>query len=377
MKINYGFIEQFNIHVIAGWVRLGNVNRDYIYASFNGEESKKYRVDKCTRHDLTELDRTFTIVFPKELVNGEIISIDIHDADGNPLSNSPKMVITNPNELNKVLKGKNGWLFLTNDSNSSIDFITGSKQLDSKVIKDWYYALSTRKELASSIDCKYLSIIVPEKESIYKDFLPNKCDISNSRPFNQLLAKCANEPFLNLYHDFEKCIPNDSLYYQGDTHWNYYGAYMGYISFMTFCGMEEYSIPFNYYAKRKLFLSGDLITKIKGVNLELVDHVFDPSPTDVLIFKNSKITTDRREEYFNPHANIKKRLMVWHTSSIDWMKPFLLKTFSSICFIWQKNIDWTEVYRYGPDLLVFQSNERFLYSSPTDKNTELLWRDND
>ena len=377
MTKNEGFIEQFNVEIISGWVRLNHSEKDYVYVSFNEEESRKYRVDSVSRNDLTESDRMFTIPFPENFVNGNSVSVTIDDADGNPLSNSPRIVITSQNEIDKVLKGKSNWLFLTNDSNSSLDYITGSMVLDSQIINVWYDVLCRRSQFSHSIGCRYLSIIVPEKESIYDEYLPDQYSVSDKRPLIELLNKCSDESTLNLCNEFSECSTDEFLYYKGDTHWNYYGAYLAYSLLMKNLEMESSIVPFDYYLKKKIYLTGDLITKIVGTNLELADHIYDFSPTEKVLFKNTESTTGRREEFYNSQAFVNKRIMLWHTSSIDWMKPFLLKTFSNICFIWEKNIDWIEVCRYGPELLIFQSNERFLCSYPVDKNTDFLGNSDD
>jgi hypothetical protein len=46
----------------------------------------------------------------------------------------------------------------------------------------------------------------------------------------------------------------------------------------------------------------------------------------------------------------------------------LLDDFSDVCLIWQQDISWGEVWRYNPDILIVQTNERFVINLPKDSN---------
>jgi alginate O-acetyltransferase complex protein AlgJ len=370
-----GFIEKFNIGEIAGWVRLLDKESHYIFVSFDEGESFRVDIKYTLRADLKADCSAFSFTLPEKLKKGNNVKVNVYDSEGEEIDNSPVVIITNEIELDKVLKGKETWLFLRNDSNNNEKFLQGKITLDNNIIEKWKEQVIKRHELASILQAQMVSIVVPEKESVYPEFLPEGYDLSESRPLIMLKKSLLSEALIipNLDKNL-KSSDEKICYYKGDTHWNYMGAYNAFVDLMEELELSSFVDSFDAFQKRNVFMTGDLISKQIGVNVELVQHVFDRHSHHIELFNNCKETTDRRLEYFNPKAKINKKIMLWHTSSVDWMLPYILRAFSSVCLIWQKQIDWLEVTRFSPDIIVFQTNERFLVTAPTDINSEIFLR---
>lgn len=73
----------------------------------------------------------------------------------------------------KVLSGKNGHLFLNNDSNGVIAQIEGRKLLTKPELDRWYKILSHRISCFREMGIGYYNILAPDKHTVYREFLPD------------------------------------------------------------------------------------------------------------------------------------------------------------------------------------------------------------
>lgn len=366
----HGFLEQFNVNVIAGWIPIHSGNDVHIVIDNSMEFTLKANIDRA---DLKGGGYGFSFNIPLDFIQSrEPSSLKVsvfYGSDKAEIQNSPQILITDPQELNKVLVGKEGWLFLINDSNHAIDYTTGIRNFPTEKIISWKDLILKRKLQCEEMNIKYLHLICPEKDVACNQYLPEHFNISDNRPIIKLLKQ------LDYYADFiypdytdwEHGYDQKPPFTKGDTHWSFFGAYHATKLLLDRISLEFKSIkifPLENYQFKIYYQASDLQVKTQGTNVEPILYTSPINKSISLIHSNGMYNTGRVEEYLNSNA-AKVKVMVYHTSSIDWMKPFLNDSIGRIRYIWGRNIDWSEVKKFTPDVLLFQSNERFLTDTPS------------
>ena len=360
MKI--GFLEQFNVKRISGWIRKDLADNDIIIRINDHQFICKANI---YREDLESNGLGFSFEIPSNSINSNKnhnVTV-ILDGSGE-IPNSPQVSIADRKEKEKVLHGKDGWLFLHNDSNKTLDHLTGQLKIEESTLKSWLDILKSRCNFFSEKNKKFIHFICPEKEVVYCEQLPRNIKISEERPINMILTKLDDNTHSKIiYPD----LSNDKYltYTKGDTHWSYHGAYEGFLNIIDKLNILGASINYydiDRYSFTTEYQASDLLIKTDSTNIEPIK--FTKSITDAkCIFSNDFKTSGRVQIFNNVQALNNKRIYILHTSSIDWMKPYLNDSFREIKYVWGRNLDLTEDYsKY--DIIITQNNERFLNEAP-------------
>lgn len=125
---------------------------------------------------------------------------------------------------NKVLVGKDDWLFLANDTNKVIDQVTGKFILPDNFGQLWREVFDFRLSLANEIGYKYFFNIIPNKECVYEKYLPDNFSISENRPVYEVIKSFPTGVEWKYYYDIlREASHKRDVFSKGDTHWNYWG----------------------------------------------------------------------------------------------------------------------------------------------------------
>jgi alginate O-acetyltransferase complex protein AlgJ len=139
--------------------------------------------------------------------------------------------------VDKVMIGRDGWLFWLGEDARSLErnyrFTISVPDIDA----DAYVAeVKRRHEYLQSRGIAYLVTIVPEKFTIYPEYLP---DWVAASPDPSLLARTMDRlardgtvPYVDLRPVLREAKAREQLYYKTDSHWNLAGAGVGYLAIM-------------------------------------------------------------------------------------------------------------------------------------------------
>ncbi len=134
-----------------------------------------------------------------------------------------------------VVMGKGGWLFFGNQAGRGLDQHRGLVRLSDSQLADLdgYFAAMARALAARQTP--FVVAIAPDKHSIYPDYLPDYLATAGDTPFDQFLRQNHDFHLVNLRDELRRArqtapIP---LYSKTDSHWNEYGAYLGYRAIMA------------------------------------------------------------------------------------------------------------------------------------------------
>ena len=118
---------------------------------------------------------------------------------------------------NKTLIGKNGYLFLTNDSAKELEVHCNNLNM----VTPW--------RLSQYNFDKFLLLIYPDKSVMHKEFLPDEY-VCQYRPGLDAYKSSLQTKLVDLYDVLGTNIDN---YYKTDTHINFKGNYTAYLHFVS------------------------------------------------------------------------------------------------------------------------------------------------
>jgi hypothetical protein len=304
------------------------------------------------------------------------------------LNNLYKIKLYNFSPVSKTIIGKNGWLFMAKESEdvNEVDYFRSIKLFSEEELKHWRNALEQRRDWLVSRGILYFFIIVPNKSTIYSEFMPDFIHpVRNQSRLDQLLNYLKKNSDFQII-DLRKVLINAKkdceVYYKTDSHWNEYGAYIAYREIMRYIGKYFENIKpmhvSNFKIETKNRFGGDL-----AIALSLQNTIYREN----FIEFRSKIPLKARGKRLR---NISKGVcqtcsvcktpglpnaVIVHDSFIHELRPFISEHFSRILYIW----DWWNmnfypdiIKREKPKIVIEEMAERFLMNKKLNNPDEVL-----
>ncbi|OLO05777.1 alginate O-acetyltransferase AlgX-related protein [Salinicola socius] len=195
----------------------------------------------------------------------------------------------------EVLEGREGWLFLANDTNASIDQFTGKRRLESSQEQAWQQFAAQLAPLQQQRSLLFL--IANSKEKVRPECYPfEKADITTTEQVSAILKQ----------GEIDYCNPVAAMqavsdsYYPTDTHWSGRGAYLAFTACMRYFGFDDEFDSLYAFEQREVV--GDLGSKMdppakslstvavfrekSGVYCRFSNYL--PGTGNITIFENSK-----------------------------------------------------------------------------------------
>ncbi|MDB5661604.1 MAG: glycosyl transferase [Cypionkella sp.] len=263
-----------------------------------------------------------------------------------------------------VLEGKDGWLFLRSDSNKVLLQITGKMQVADGFEDSWRRQFQERSRLAREGGYRYFHSIVPNKECVYAQFLPDGIVLSSNRPVHQVLM-AADGLVPCLYHLdlLRDAARTQNVFSMGDTHWNHWGAFVTFNQTMAEMGLPP--IGPDEFQLIEHEIDGDLSGKIgQRTSSPLITFI---NPAFQRVYNNDVKHMGNLQIYENEDKTLPKLVMFRDSFSSHQLEMFAAR-FSRAVFVWQPNIDYSIIAAEAPDIVIVQQIERFVVTVPDDEN---------
>jgi hypothetical protein len=294
------------------------------------------------------------------------------------LNNLLKVKFLGVSPVSRVVLGKNDWLFLDNTGGrpGTIDYYRSLTLFSPAQLEQWKTLLEGRQKWLADRGCQYLFIIVPNKNTIYPEFMPPRIRKARSiSRMDQLLAylrKHTALPVLDLRPALTAAREKYPVYSRTDTHWNDYGAYVAYREIIEFLSRryDEFkeAAPFpltRFQVARDNRPGGDL-----AIMLSLQEKIFredmirlEPLPPRKYGGGSlGRITRFVKHGFTQcKNAPLPNMVMV-HDSFYKRLKPFLSSQFSRIVYIWDWDLNFYPgiIDKEKPKLVIDEMAERFL-----------------
>ena len=272
----------------------------------------------------------------------------------------------------KVVEGKNGWLYLGRDTNHVIFQHTGQLRFDLRQLEDWRHVLERRYAWLAQRGIPYCFIVPPNSHSVYPEYLPDWVVPVAERPILQLLRHMreteSQAPIIYPLDEIVAYKERDLVYIQADTHWNELGAFIAYKRLMADIaaqGVPVREIPWDRLYVSRAEIPGDLGDKLTPIRSSV--QVF----ADVIDWrahyaKDNRVRhAGRRVEYTCDEAP-DTTLFLHGDSFSEKLLHFLGESFGRVVFCQMPSLDFDVVNEVRPDVVIGLLNERFLLKVPYD-----------
>lgn len=270
----------------------------------------------------------------------------------------------------QVIVGKKGWFF-KNDTFAVLD----SRKLnrfDSQYLDGMKNTLKQRIQYLQSKGIKYYVIVPPNHDRIYREYYPERYKVVPNAGHDRLDYY---KVFCKQTLDFSIIDPTDSMmkykflhdvYYSTDTHWNLFGAWVGYRNLIeairrdfpciqpleyselaitdTFTNQGDLSamLGMEEIYKRKEFKLKD---RLGRVSIEL------PATAEMVMhFQNT-----RRLD------SCQLKVLVFRDSYSNYLIPFLNLHFKDAVYVWSYNFLQDLIESEKPDIVILEAQQRAMY----------------
>lgn len=280
-------------------------------------------------------------------------------------------VLSPPEEREKVFFGRDGWLFLRRDSNDVIGQQTGKVKLTRKQRHAWGRTLKRRIAIASETGAAWQCLVIPDKEFLYPEHLPEEITPARRRPVHDLLdiASSHGAPVDYLLDDLERAKHKGELFPKTDTHWNQRGSYVAYRAFCSKLNEQGFAIPAILERAVKWISAeapGGLGRKLypeatsRTVRADLTDH------HGRLVFDN-RVHNHGRVMVFEQARQEGLKAVVFGESFVQNLLIFLKESFYRLTFVHTSMMVEGILLQENPDVILSAPLERFLIKVPDDR----------
>ncbi|HEV2857199.1 MAG TPA: hypothetical protein VGW80_02215 [Solirubrobacterales bacterium] len=278
-----------------------------------------------------------------------------------------------PTEREKVVVGKDGWLFLRRDTNDVIGQHTGRVRLGDEELARWRRILEARVKAARELETKWLCLVVPDKEALYAEYLPDEIVPAPRRTVHQLLelAEEVEAPVVYALEALAGAKGEGPLYMKTDTHWNQRGANVVYRLICRILSEEGVAVEVLEDEAVRWWtetVQGDLGAKLypDPVSSELVRAgLKDPQGSPVV---DNKVPNHGRVIISEQDRPDLPSCVVFGESFARGLLVFLQASFRRLTFVHTSMFVREIVEHERPDVVLSVPVERFLLRVPDDSD---------
>lgn len=287
---------------------------------------------------------------------------------------------------NDVIIGDNGHLFLAGGTNGVLKLYNDPNCFTVNDVIKWQSILSSRKKILDKHKIKYFHLFIPDKISIYSEYVKVNLKNFDSHPINLLLKNVSCELHtyvLDLLTPFMKVKQKKLLYRKTDTHWTFDGCHMAFSLIMNKLG---FSIPERFMKHRVTIVEnvGDLGSKLKRPLSEKLEwHEFSiiaerTFANEIVLLKENKTNSINIGLHVGSNVvfknqsedTVKKKVVIFGDSFSSDRRHHLTgmfaEVFCEVHFVWSTSLDYKYIFDVKPDIVITDIAERFMLKVPDD-----------
>lgn len=286
--------------------------------------------------------------------------------------------------VNDVAVGRDGWLFLAEGSNRTVDLFLDTGGITSRLVPGWRTLLSARAARFARDGIRYLHAFVPEKLSIHTDAAELGLD-PRTAPATRLWQAMSEEERGSVcyLHDYlrrqARAYP---VFWKTDSHWSGVGAYSAYEMIMSRLGLparrDLLDRP-SRSAPALMDLGARLPTRPRE---EVRYHAFRQ---EARVVEEGELVAYKRRHgleneaslhvgslmmFENPAAPQPQSVLLFGDSFSEYrdhlLTGLLAETFRRVTFAWSTSVDHRLVAETRPDIVLTVHTERFMTRVPGD-----------
>lgn len=273
----------------------------------------------------------------------------------------------NSSSNDDVVLGKDGWLFYKGEDGGEYLQYKRIKHYSEEQLEIMAMNLQELKQRAEDNGARFVLLIVPNKETIYPEYMPDNVGVadstSNTDEFVDFIRANTDTEVIWLKSDLEKAkanLKNDGslLYQKYDTHWNELGAYVGTKALLDTLSIDSLDFTDISYSETEvpsvdlanmLGISNRLIEKDKCFRIDSIKDDFEAITEE----------TEGLLEYRNTNKDPRKIMFLRDSFTLQ-MKRFIADNFNYCYLQHHSQFDISQIDDVKPDIFVYEICERRL-----------------
>lgn len=264
----------------------------------------------------------------------------------------------------KLVIGKESWLYYTDEQN--IEDYQKNNLLNAQKIDQMQKNIDTWGLFFENQDIPFFILIVPNKETIYPEYLPDFIQpIGINSRLDQILSQIKFPKNVHIIDPRENLIQGKNsqiIYHKTDTHYNIYGACITYA--MTIDAIKSNNLIKDSFRCNDLNITnknmgGDIsaMLTLQGI---ITENSFDWKIKTPIAVINNKDTKWIVSQTTNSNQS---KAFVYRDSFFAALLPLFSENFRQVDYYWTFNIDFDRIKREHPDVVVLEFAERYAESA--------------
>jgi hypothetical protein len=279
--------------------------------------------------------------------------------------------MTNRAPSGSALRGRDGWLFLADDTNRIVEQYVGALTAPEDELHRWSQETNRRRAACIASGSRYVLLVAPDKMAVYADKLPPHVVAASTRPIDSLIARIAAADVLYPLAELRKASRLQSTYGQTDTHWTDAGALTAVRALTAALGRTDDPAQVYWRELRDTVRVGDLGEKLSPPRAGAWVESPAARPPD---WSNGLDYTGRLACWTTRGSPGGGCVVFGNSFFSDVFASVLADMFGRVLFVFTDNVDHELVRRERPDLVLHQTCERFIIRAPQDR-TKLSGRE--
>jgi alginate O-acetyltransferase complex protein AlgJ len=278
-----------------------------------------------------------------------------------------------------ALIGRDGWLYFLGEDGRSLDVnYRGLRTLGDDELAAIVTELKRRQRFLASLGIPFIVTIVPDKFTIYPEHLPAWMAKSPApTPLERLIGMIEADGsvrLVDLRTPLLAAKAHERIYYQTDSHWNMFGARVGYDALMREVQrvLPSGRLPAIVPAKLPPYVAGiDIYSGDLALNIGLPPRFREPDLAPMVkIYVGPWPTCAKRidqgaDEGFEFYACDRPaelpRAVMYRDSMAIPLMPLLSENFSRIVYVSSARLDPALILREKPDVVIEEMVERAMF----------------
>jgi hypothetical protein len=269
-----------------------------------------------------------------------------------------------------AIVGKQGWMyFVGGNGNATFWHVDEAekKKIDLVVndIGNFNQELLSRK-------IRLVIVIVPDKSSIYPQFLPDEIQLGEHNSYTDMFVQSLKDRDVNVIDlrvPLMEASKEEQVFYKTDSHWNIYGDYAAYKAVIEELSVYEPGLAPVPFSDLRLisngYLARDIPVLLRTNNIVEESFLLQPKKNKTIKEEVIPLGTDRTMTFTRSADEQLPSALVYHDSAFAYVASLLHQNFShtvSIFYpvglpeIW--NSGWVE--QVAPDFVIIEFTERLL-----------------
>jgi hypothetical protein len=272
---------------------------------------------------------------------------------------------------NKVLMGKNKWLYTVEDS--LMEDYRGLRKFNSNQLDEIYTNLMYRKNRLAKMGIAYYILIAPNKQTIYPEYIPSSYPIANKetrwiQTKSYLLGK-GIDFIVDPTDALIKSKTSTQSYFKTDLHWSNMGAYIASNMLLNtihkdFPIIEQH--PLNHYnIREQLFTKGDLVRMINITGIHDIQYIFESDGLNNIQYLEGpaypSYVSSQPIVLTLTKDTLKPRILMFKDSFGNGMTQFISQESSRAIYVWTHVFDWAIIEQEKPNIVIHEISEKLIH----------------